>query len=82
MPGEGSNSHRQNRRWVLRGRDGIYRIGAVPRILLFLQKYSQVAGVVRRREGECFTVIHLPPGFGGMNLPLPRATREAFATSY
>ena len=27
-----------------------------------------------------FTVIHLPPGFGGMNLPLPRKTSEAFAS--
>jgi hypothetical protein len=23
--------------------------------------------------------LYLPPGFGGGNLPLPRATREAFA---
>jgi hypothetical protein len=24
--------------------------------------------------------MHLPPGFDGMNLPLPRTTREAFAS--
>jgi hypothetical protein len=26
--------------------------------------------------------MHLPPGFGGVNLPLPRATRESFASLY
>jgi hypothetical protein len=26
--------------------------------------------------------MHLPPGFGGMNLSLPRATIEAFASRH
>jgi hypothetical protein len=47
-------------------------------IRLFLFAYSQVAGVALRKSGKCFSAIHRPPGFAGMNLTLPRATREAF----
>jgi hypothetical protein len=54
--------------------------GTEENIRLYLDKYSQVAGVARRKSDERFSVIHHPPGFGGVNLTLPRATREAFAS--
>jgi hypothetical protein len=43
-------------------------------------KFSQVADVAPRKSGNCVTAGHLPPGFGGVNLPLPRATKEFFAS--
>jgi hypothetical protein len=46
------------------------------RIRSFLYQYSQVAGVTRRNSGKCFSVIHLPPGFGGVNLALPRGNER------
>jgi len=78
MPGGGANSRRQNRRWFLRGRRGIYPPEAEARISFFLLEYGQIAGVARRKSGKCFTGIYLPPGFGGVNFPLRRATRKAF----
>jgi hypothetical protein len=78
MPGGGENSRRQNRRWFLRGRRGIYPTEAEPRISLFLLEYCQIASVAQRKSGKCFADIYLPPGFGAVNFPLPRATREAF----
>jgi hypothetical protein len=78
MPGGGANSRRPNRRWFLRGRRGIYPTEAEVRISLFLLEYCQIAGVARRKSGKRFADIYLPPGFGGVNLPLPRPTRKAF----
>ena len=77
MPGEGPNSCRQNRRLFLFGPRGIYLAEPGVGFRWFLFAYSQVAGVALRKSGKCFSSIHGPPGFGGMNLALPRATREA-----
>ena len=82
MSGGGANSRRQNRRWFLRGRRGIYPTEAEARISLFLLKYCQNASVARRKLGKCFADIYFPPGFGGVNFPLPRATRKAFPSLY
>jgi hypothetical protein len=43
---------------------------------------SQVAGVALRKPGKRFTAMDFPPGFGAMNFPLPRATKEAFASPH
>jgi len=45
---------------------------------LFLYDDSQVVGVAFRKSSNCFSANPLPPGFGGRNLSLPRATRETF----
>jgi hypothetical protein len=39
----------------------------------------QVAGVALRESRKFLPGVHLPPGFGAVNLSLPRATKEAFA---
>jgi hypothetical protein len=46
----------------------------------YLKEFSAVASVAPRRSGKCFTAMHRPPGFDAVNLPLPRATKEAFAS--
>jgi hypothetical protein len=79
MPGEGANSRRQNRRWFLRGLLEIYTPEAETIIRSYLSKFSQVAGAALRKSGEFFPAMHLPPGFGAVNFPLPRATKEAFS---
>jgi hypothetical protein len=48
-------------------------------IRLYLKGFSQIAGVAPRISGKRFTAMPLPPGFDAVNLPLPRATKEAFA---
>jgi len=37
-----------------------------------------MADVAQRKSGKCFTGLYLPPGFGGVYLPLPRAMRVDF----
>jgi hypothetical protein len=51
----------QKRRWFLRSRRGTELTGAVGRIFLFFSNYHQIAGVARRKSGDCFAALHLPP---------------------
>jgi hypothetical protein len=81
-PGEGQMYAAKTGRGALRCRPGIYITATEMGILLFLRRDSQVPGVARRKPGKFFMGIYLPPGFGGMNLPLPRATREAFPSAH
>ncbi len=82
MPGEGTNSSRLG---GTKTGGGFSVAGLVFNPLkpkresaCIYKNIPQGASVARRKSGKCFSVNHLPPGFGGVNLPLPRATREAF----
>jgi hypothetical protein len=80
MPGQGKISCRQNRRLSSHGPLGIEPTEA-PRILcLDILEFPQVADVALRKPWECFTAMYLPPGFDGRKFPLPRTTKEAFAS--
>ncbi|KPK89036.1 MAG: hypothetical protein AMJ94_13315 [Deltaproteobacteria bacterium SM23_61] len=80
MPGEGEISCRQNRRLFLRGPLGIELTKALRILCLDLYEFPQVAHVALRKSGHCFTAMCLPPGFDSRKFPLPRATKEAFAS--
>jgi hypothetical protein len=84
MPGEGTNSSRLG--GTKTGSDfSVARSVFKPRrrkrsLVCIYESFSQVAGVAPRKSGKCFMGMHLPPGFGGVNLSLPRATIKAFAS--
>jgi hypothetical protein len=80
MPGEGEISCRQNRRLFLRGLLGMEPTEALRILCLDLLEFPQVADVSLRKPGQCFRAKVLPPGFDGRKFPLPRTTKEAFAS--
>ena len=80
MPEEGEISFRQNRRLFLRGPLGIEPTETLRILCLDLLEFPQVADVALRKPGQCFTAMYLPPGFDGRKFPLPRTTKEAFAS--
>jgi hypothetical protein len=80
MPGEGEISWRQNRRLFLRGPLGIEPTETLRILCSDLYELPQVDDVALRKPGQRFTAMYLPPGFDARKFPLPRATKEAFAS--
>jgi hypothetical protein len=54
--------------------------GSLRILCLDLLEFPQVAHIALRKPAQCFKALYLPPGFDGRKFPLPRATKEAFAS--
>jgi hypothetical protein len=74
-PGEGQIRAAQTGTLFSVGPRGIHLRGNEMKTLLCSSPRSQSARLALRKSGKRFYVIHHPPGLGGPNLPLPRATR-------